>query len=205
MSTEPSSPQPPSKPSRGSLRVRDMLGALVILLVIAVVGGGVRSCSFSPGGPSVDPGAGPTVDAPARLAEFARVSTFPLRVPTLPEGWRANSTDRGPVEGGGAAVRVGYLSPAGHYLRLVQTDATEENLLVTEAGGPLAGTGVVQAAGLSWVVYRGATDQGEPFRVATSAEGVRLLVTGSGDEPEFRTLVEALVAGQLLPAGSEQN
>lgn len=205
VSTDPSSPRPPSKPSRGSLRVRDMLGAVVILLIIAVVTGGVRSCSFSPGGPSVDASAGPTVDAPAQLAEFARVSTYPLRTPVLPAGWRANSTDRGPVEGGGAAVRVGYLSPEGRYLRLVQSDATEENLIATEAGGPLTGTGVVSAAGLQWVVYQGSTERAEPFRVATSAEGVRLLVTGSGDETEFRTLAEAVVAGPLLPAGGEQN
>ncbi|WP_181783934.1 DUF4245 domain-containing protein [Pseudonocardia pini] len=202
MSTDPSSPQPPSKPSRGSLRVRDMLGALVILLVIALVGGGVRSCSFSPGGPTVDPDSAPQVDAPAQLTEFAKSSVFPLRVPALPEGWRANSTDRGPVAEGGTAVRVGYLAPSGRYLRLVQSDGSEEGLLATE-GGPPAGTGVVEAGGLQWVVYQ--AEGSEPFRVTTSPDGVRWLVTGSAADDEFRTLADAAAAGQLLPPGAEQN
>jgi hypothetical protein len=179
-----------------------MLGALVILLVIAVVGGGVRSCSFSPGGPSVDPDSAPRVDAPAQLTEFAKSSVFPLRVPALPEGWRANSTDRGPVAQGGTAVRVGYLAPSGRYLRLVQSDGSEEGLLATE-GGPPAGTGVVEAAGLQWVVYQAAGT--EPFRVTTSPDGTRWLVTGSAGEEDFRILAQAVVAGQVLPPGGEPN
>ncbi|SDF96450.1 Protein of unknown function [Pseudonocardia oroxyli] len=197
VSTEPT---PPSKPSRAQLRVRDMVGAMVFLVVIALIGGGVRSCSFAPAGPTIDPAAGPTVDAPAQLAEFARASAFPLRVPTLPDGWRANSTDRGPVADGGTAVRVGYLAPSGRYLRLVQSDAAEEGLVRTEAGGPLQGTGVVQAGGLQWVVYQ--VDGGEPFRVTTSPDGVRWLVTGSADDADFQTLADAVARGRVLPAAA---
>ncbi|MFC5950083.1 DUF4245 domain-containing protein [Pseudonocardia lutea] len=200
-----SSPGPPAKPPRGSLRVRDMLTALAVLLVIVLVGGGVRSCSFAPGGPTIDPGAAPTVDVPARLAEFARVSEFPLRIPAVPQGWRSNSTDRSPVEGGGTAVRVGYLTPDGRYLRLVQSDGAEEALVATEAGGPLAGTGVTDAGGLRWVTYQ--AEGGEPFRVAPAPDDpqVRWLVTGSGTDAEFAALARATVAGQVLPAGAEQN
>ncbi|MFR9801701.1 DUF4245 domain-containing protein [Pseudonocardia sp. RS010] len=198
-------PPPPAKPPRGSLRVRDMLMALAVLLVVVAVGGGVRSCSFAPAGPTVDPDAAPTVDAPARLAEFARVSEFPLRVPAVPPGWRSNSTDRSPVDGGGTAVRVGYLTPEGKYLRLVQSDGTEEALVATEAGGPLAGTGVTDAAGVRWVTYQ--ADGGEPFRVATAPDNpqVQWLITGSGTEADFAALAQATVNGQVLPAGDEQN
>jgi hypothetical protein len=198
-------PPPPAKPPRGSLRVRDMLMALAVLLVIVAVGGGVRSCSFAPGGPTIDPNAASTVDAPARLAEFARVSEFPLRVPAVPQGWRSNSTDRSPVDGGGTAVRVGYLTPDGKYLRLVQSDGTEEALVATEAGGPLAGTGVTDAAGLRWVTYQ--AEGGEPFRVAAAPDAplVRWLITGSGTDADFAALAQATVAGQILPAGAEQN
>jgi hypothetical protein len=198
-------PPPPAKPPRGSLRARDMLMALAVLLVIVAVGGGVRSCSFAPGGPTVDADAAPTVDAPARLAEFARASEFPLRVPAVPQGWRSNSSDRSPIEGGGTAVRVGYLTPDGKYLRLVQSDGAEEALVSTEAGGPLAGTGVTDAAGLRWVTYQAAG--GEPFHVATAPDDpqVRWLITGSGTDPDFAALAQATVAGQILPAGAEQN
>jgi hypothetical protein len=196
-------PPPPAKPNRLAFRARDMIGAMAVLLVIVAVAGGMKSCSFSPGGPSVDVSSAPTVDAPARLAEFARASTFPLRVPAVPESWKSNSTDRGPVVGGGTAVRVGYLTPQGRYLRLVQSDGTEENLVATENGGPLGGTGVIQAAGLQWVTYQ--APGGEPFRVTTSPEGGRWLVTGSGSDADFTALAQATVNGRLLPAGGEQN
>ncbi|GAA1842183.1 DUF4245 domain-containing protein [Pseudonocardia ailaonensis] len=194
---------PPPRPNRLAFRARDMIGAMVVLLLIVAVAGGMKSCSFSPGGPSVDVSSAPTVDAPARLAEFAQASRFPLRVPAVPEGWKSNSTDRGPVAGGGTAVRVGYLTPQGRYLRLVQSDATEENVVATENGGQLAGTGVIAAAGLQWVTYQ--APGGEPFRVTTSPEGQRWLITGSGSDADFTALAQATVNGRLLPAGGGQN
>ena len=73
-----------------ALTVRDMVGAVAVLVVIVLVfAGATRSCSFAPGGPSVDPGAGPTVDAPAQLRVLAGAMPCPLRVPALPPDWRA--------------------------------------------------------------------------------------------------------------------
>lgn len=196
------------KPARTETRMKDMLGALLILIPVALLIVGVsRSCSFAPLGPTVDPGAGPTADAPARLAEYARASTFPLRVPDV--GWRSNSTDRGPVEGGGTAVRVGYLTQDARYLRLVQSDASEENLLRTEAGDPVpTGRGVIPAAGVTWVDY--GSERGEPFRIATvptpgAREPVRLLITGSGTDDEFRALADATLRATPLPPGRKAN
>ncbi|WP_214364277.1 DUF4245 domain-containing protein [Pseudonocardia sp. H11422] len=181
-----------------------MLIALAVLVpIVLIMAGSVRSCSFAPGGPTVSVDAGPTVDAPARLRELARDVPFGVRIPAVPQGWRANSTDRSPVEGGGSAVRAGWITPEGRYLRLVQSDAAEEALVVTEAGVPLPGRGTVDAAGRSWVVY--GTDGGEPFRIteiaAPGAPTVRLLITGSGTEDEFRTLAEATLDGEQLPVG----
>ncbi|MBW0101580.1 DUF4245 domain-containing protein [Pseudonocardia sp. KRD291] len=201
-------PRPMQKPGRTETRMKDMLGALLILIPIALLLVGVtRSCTFAPTGPQIDPNAGPSVDAPARLAEYARVSTFALRVPAVP--WRANSTDRGPVEGGGTAVRTGFVTGEGRYLRLVQSDATEENLLRTEAGATIpTGEGVTPAAGLSWVTYR--AQSGEPFRIATvpnpgPSAPSRLLITGSGNDDEFRTLAEATLRATPLPPGAGTN
>jgi hypothetical protein len=197
-------PQALRKPGRTETRMKDMLGALLILIPIALLIVGVgRSCSFAPTGPEIDPGAGPTVDAPARLAEYARISTFGLRVPEVP--WRSNSTDRGPVEGGGTAVRVGYLTEQGRYLRLVQSDASEEALLATEGGPGSTAEGVTPAAGRNWVTYRGSN--GEPVRIATlpGSPTVRLLITGSGSDDEFRTLAEAGVRARVLPPGGGTN
>ncbi|ANY06035.1 hypothetical protein AFB00_06630 [Pseudonocardia sp. HH130630-07] len=194
------------KPERGETSVRDLIGAVLILIPVALllftVGG---SCSFAPTGPVEDPQSGPTVDAGARLTEFARGSAFALRVPE--PGFRANSTDRGPVEGGGTAVRIGYVTPGADYLSLVQTDATAEAILATESGsggrgeGPPLRRGTIDAGGLTWEVYE--SDGGEPFRIATlpGAPQVRAMVTGSAPEQDFRTLADALATARVVPAG----
>jgi hypothetical protein len=64
---------------------------------------------------------------------------------------------------------------------------------------------VTDAGGLRWVTYQ--AEGGEPFRVAPAPDDpqVRWLVTGSGTDAEFAALARATVAGQVLPAGAEQN
>ena len=194
------------KPERGETTVRDLLGALLILIPVGLLLFSVgSSCSFAPTGPVEDPQSGPSVDVGARLSEYARGSAFPLRVPDVP--FRPNSTDRGPVEGGGTAVRTGYVTPEADYLSLVQTDASAEGILATESGvsgggdGPPRMQGTVDAGGLTWEVYQ--REGGEPFRIATlpGRPEVRALVTGSASDEQFRTMAGALSTARTLPAG----
>ena len=194
------------KPGRGETSVRDMIGALLILVPVGLLLFSVgNSCSFAPGMPVEDPNSGPTVNVQSRLAEYAVGSAFPLRVPDVP--FRANSTDRGPVEGGGTAVRIGYVTPDADFLSLVQTDGTAEGILATESGaagrgeGPPLMRGTLDAAGLEWEVYQ--RDGGEPFRIATlpGDPDVRLLVTGSGSDEQFRTLADAVVEAPTAGGG----
>src|SRR5918912_2781488 len=128
-------PGPPAKPPRSALSMRDLLGAIALLVVVVLALGGLtRGCSFAPGGPTTDPSAGPTVDAPAQLRALAGSTPFALRVPAVPADWRANAvgTERvGPAAR--LAVRTGYVTPAGRYLRLVQSDAEETELVGAEA------------------------------------------------------------------------
>lgn len=186
--------------------MRDMLFAIGVLVVVVVVFGGLtRGCSFSPGGPTVDPGAGPVVDAPAQLRALAPRVPFALRIPAVPPDWRSNSTGQDlvdPTDGtSGRAVRVGYVTPEGRYLRLLQSNASEEALLAVEAGATVVpAQGVVDVAGVRFVVY-GAPDE-EPIWIGQLPSGVRVLITGSGTEAEFRTLVGAVVAGEELPVGT---
>ena len=93
-------------------------------------------------------------------------------------------------------MRIGYLTSDGRYLRLVQSDAEEAGLLATEAEGvPVAAEPVV-VSGTTWVSYT--DDTREPIRIAT-LDGVRLLITGSGNDDEFRTLAAATADGRVLP------
>jgi Protein of unknown function (DUF4245) len=183
------------------MTVRDMVVAVAVLVgVVLVLAGVTRSCSFAPGGPTIDPTGVPVVDAPAALREL-RVP-FPLRIPAVPAGWRSNSVGQDRVEGG-RVVRVGYLTPDGQYLRLLQSDATEPVVLAVETGAnPAVVRGPVDVGGQRWVVYTRGSD--EPIWTAdvpTPGGGsVRMLITGSGTEDEARTLAGAAVAGELLPA-----
>jgi hypothetical protein len=191
-------PGPPAKPPRSALTVRDMVGAVLVLVAIVLVfAGTTRSCSFAPGGPSVDPAAGPTVDAPAQLRVLAGAMPFPLRVPAPPPDWRATTVDTARVGASGArAVRTGYLTAEGRYLRLVQSDGEEAALLATEAEGTRVASGPVVVGGTTWVSYT--DDTREPIRIA-ALDGVRLLITGSGTDDEFRTLAAAATSGRVLP------
>jgi hypothetical protein len=193
-----SEPGPPSKPPRSALTMRDLLGAVgLLVLVVLVIGGLTRGCSFAPAGPSVDPGAGPTVDAPEHLRALAGSTPFALRVPSVPADWRANAVGTVRVgQAGHRAVRTGYVLPSGRYLRVVQSDADEAELVVEEAKGTPVASGPVDVAGTSWVTYGDGTP--EPIRIA-QLDGVRLLITGSGDDAEFRTLAAATTSGEVLP------
>jgi hypothetical protein len=195
-----SDPGPQRKPPRSALTVRDMLGALVVLAVVVLVVGGLsRSCTFAPTGPTVDASRLPVVDVPAELARLAPDTPFPLRVPAVPGDWRANAVDRTSLPDGSRAVRTGYLTPDGRFLRLQQGDTGEEAMLRAEAGGAAApAQGVVDVDGQRWVAYSG--ERGEPIWITEVPGGpaVRMLVTGSGSEADFRTLAAAAVRGEVL-------
>jgi len=193
-----SDPGPPAKPPRSALTMRDLLGAIAVLVaVVLVLGGLTRGCSFAPLGPTVDPGTGPTVDAPDQLRALASSTPFPLRVPAVPVDWRANAVGTVQVgPGGNRAVRAGYVTPAGRYLRVVQSDAAEADLVAEEARGTPVASGAVEVAGTSWATYGDGT--AEAIHVA-QVSGVRLLITGSGDDAEFRTLAAGTVGGEVLP------
>lgn len=185
---------------RGQQSARDVLLSMVpLVLIVLVVVGVAGMCSFSPGGPSIDPPAVPTVDATERLGRAAPAVPFPVRAPELPPGWRATSAS---VDRVGAepetpqAVRVGWRTPGGNYLRLSQSSAGEAELVAFETGQRAAPTGAVQAAGRTWVRYPG--PRAEQAWVSDLGE-VRLLITGSDTEEQFRTLAAATLNAPVLP------
>ena len=110
------------------------------------------------------PGPAPDYDAPAALQADADALRIPIRVPALPDGWRANSGSRAGIEAGrtdpsgqpGRAVSstVGYLTPTGMYMALIQSNADEEKL-VGSIDPDMVPTGTQDVDGVRWVVYDG--------------------------------------------------
>ncbi|MEJ2887750.1 DUF4245 domain-containing protein [Actinomycetospora aeridis] len=179
------------EPQRGPaalLRAFVVLGVGVLLLA-----GLVRACSFAPGQPEVDRESVPRIDPAAELRRDAPNLTFPLRVPSLPGDWIPQSSDVVLV-GGARAARVGWVTPDDEFARLVQTDADEAAVVVSEAGDPTA-SGTVTAGGRTWVTHTGR--RGEPIWV-TDVDGVRLLVTGSAAPERLGQLAEAALAAPFV-------
>jgi hypothetical protein len=182
------------KPGRASLRMRDMIGAVVVLLLIigallAFYGG----CSFSPGGPTIDPDAAPTADASGELRRAAGSAAFAVREPGVPAGWRANSASTTAVGSGATAsvvVRVGFVTGAGAFLQLSQSGGDAGEVVAKETGQaePPKATGSVDVDGVTWTTYPGRRDEDA---WVTDLDGTVLLVTGSAGEPEFRLLAKA--------------
>lgn len=195
MTSPAGGPPPPSKPSRGSLTVWDMAVALgVLIAIVLVIGGLSRGFGFTPTGPTVDPAGIPVVDAPAELRGLAPLVPFALRIPAVPAGWRSNSVAEDPVAGTDRKeVRVGYLTGESNYLQLLQSDATEEALLAAQSGTrQLAAQGTQDIAGQRWVVY--GSRPVEPVWIANVGQ-VRLVISGTGTDDEYRALAAAALAG----------
>jgi hypothetical protein len=196
---EPPTEPPPS--SRGRATLRDLIGAVAVLLVVvAAVAGFGRGCSFSPGGPTVDPTSAPSVDAAHDLSVAAGVVDFPVRHPAVPPDWRANSSSTAAVgSGDGVVVRVGWLTPNGRFLQLSQSNGDPEDVVVAETDVERAQrTGDVEVNGSRWTTYRGRRD--EPAWVA-QLDRSTVLITGSAGEAEFRTLAAAVRDARPLPTG----
>ncbi|MEE9243934.1 MAG: DUF4245 domain-containing protein, partial [Mycobacterium sp.] len=120
---------------------RDMFWSIgPLLLACVILAGLLGMCSFAPTGPR--PVLVPDYDAPAALKADADALKIPIRLPALPDGWRANSGSRNGMEGGrtdpvteqsvrAVSSTVGYLTPAGMYLSLTQSNADEDKLIAS--------------------------------------------------------------------------
>lgn len=199
---EATSEETPRRPRRTSGGMRDMLLSMIVLAVVVLVLAGItRGCSFSPGGPSTNSSLLPTVDVSAELQSAARQVTFPLHEMRLPSGWRPNSAsvDQLGPNGRDHAVRIGWISPAGHYLQVSQSDASAEDLARSAAGlgdqDAVTPTGTETTDGTKWTVYPSVRDESS---WVTDLGTERLFITGNGTTNEFDTMAGATLNGQRV-------
>jgi hypothetical protein len=179
-----------------------------LVLACIVLAGVLGMCSFAPNGPGEGPV--PPYDAPAALQADADALKIPIRLPKLPDGWRANSGSRASIDGGrtdslgrparAVSSRVGYLSPSGMYISLTQSNADEEKL-VASIDTSLAPTGTQDVDGVKWIVYEG----GEGVRPVwtTRLNGptgpAQIALNGGAGTDEYRKLAEATQTQPPLP------
>lgn len=189
-----------SAPAGGAPRgARAMLFAMLpLVLVVLGIAGLTGRCSFSPMGPSFDPSTAPTVNATEELDTAARRVDFPVLRPELPDAWRANSADVRRVAPDSTAVQVGWLTGRSHYVRLSQSRASETELVSFETEQRPRALGTVDVGGRKWVVYRSIRSE---RAWVSERDDVRLLITGNGDEREFRTLARAVLRASAVQPG----
>ena len=168
---------------------KDMAWSLIPLilacLVIAAVAG---QCSLRVGGPTQ--GQVPRIDLDASLQADAAALDFPIRIPVVPDTWIPNSATRQTVSGaaGNAESTVGFVTEAGGFLSLTQSDASEDVIVESVAGGSRMATGSTTLDDTNWVIYGG--DGVEALWVADLG-ATRAVVTGSGLEDEYAALATA--------------
>ncbi|MGS2806389.1 DUF4245 domain-containing protein [Nocardia sp. MW-W600-9] len=174
---------------------RDLFWSLIPLVLIAIVLAGAASqCTVATNGPTQ--GQVPHFDVDGALKSDAKTLPFAIRNPDLPQDWVSNSGSRDTIvtSGGGPVSTVGFLTPQGAYMRYSQTSASEEALSRHVLGSRYA-TGTQDIDGQKWVVY---TEPTEETAWITDLGGVRILITGAGNEAAFTTLARAITAAQPL-------
>ncbi|QII02315.1 DUF4245 domain-containing protein [Rhodococcoides fascians A21d2] len=176
---------------------RDMVWSLIPLVIACLLIAGVASqCSLSPGGPKQGPI--PNFDVNTALQYDASEIGFPVRNPSVPEGWTPNSGSRATIAGdnGGAVSTVGYITGTGAYLQLTQSSASEEQLVPFVAGSETAyASGAQNVSGRDWVVYG---EEGSRNYWVSDFGDVRILLGGTATTEDFTTLASILEATEPL-------
>ncbi len=176
---------------------RDMVWSLIPLVIACLLIAGVASqCSLSPGGPKQGPI--PNFDVNTALQYDASEIGFPVRNPSVPEGWTPNSGSRATISGdnGGAVSTVGYITGTGAYLQLTQSSATEEQLVPFVAGSETAyASGAQNVSGRDWVVYG---EEGSRNYWVSDFGDVRILLGGTASTEDFTTLASILEVTEPL-------
>ena len=153
----------------------------IVVLLVAVV---VRPDLTRPSVDYREVGAG----AQGSLAE-------PILVPDLPDGWSANRAEifADPADGV-PRWDVGFLTPEGDYIRLVQGIDANPSWLADQVKSARAG-GVENFGGLSWDSYdrRDVADPGNvEFALVTTADTSTIVLSGTASDEEFAVLAKAV-------------
>ncbi|GAA4694457.1 DUF4245 domain-containing protein [Phytohabitans rumicis] len=169
-------------PSTNTRRPRDMVlsmavllvPVLIIVLIYRVVQGGDQPVK---------------VDTAPALDQARSVGAFPVSEPSgLDDGWRPISATFQTADGG-KVLRIGYVTPSGAGVQLVQSDVPAERLLPAELTGSGQPRGATDIAGQSWQRYT--ARPGEQALVLLQPDRT-VIVVGSAEETELRILATAV-------------
>ncbi len=145
----------------------------------------------------VRPDQGPMYEAVPYLeiAEAAQGTVDePLVAPAMPESWHANHAERTTGTDGVVTWRVGFTTPEGDYLAIVQGVDANPSWLADQVRDARAGA-VVTIDGVAWTSYdrRDATDPGNvAYALVTEVGGSTIVLAGTAEDEEFAALATAV-------------
>ena len=170
--------------------------AVVALLLYGMYGG----VSFSPVSPT--DGQTPSADVTGGLQRAAPLVGFSVVIPAgLPADWTASSfsftEQTAATVAQPAAARGGWLTPAGRFITVVQSDGQTADVLTAELGAAGRPTGTETVDGTEWTVTNGR--RSEAAWVRTDGD-VTFLITGTAAPEDFTSLARAVAAGTTVPS-----
>jgi hypothetical protein len=179
--TQSSPPESAQSPARSNRRIRDMAFSLIVLLIPIVI---VVSLFRLRGGEDVV-----VVDTAPAIAQARAANAFPVVAPAgLSKEWRpVSAAFQGPD--GAAVLRLGYLTPSGGAVQIVESDQDAESLLPRELGAEIRPLGTEAVAGRDWQWY-GA--RGNELALVVTDRDRTVIVVGQADRAELRRLAESL-------------
>jgi hypothetical protein len=134
-------------------------------------------------------GGGEVVVVDPAPAVSRAAAAFPVVTPRgLPDAWRPVSATFA-AENGGQALRIGYVTPAGGAVQLIESNEAVDPLLVRELGDNTRPTGPVTAGGASWRSFD--VRQDEHALVRTDS-GRTVILVGKAGPNELATLAGSL-------------
>ncbi|MET8249973.1 DUF4245 family protein [Micromonospora sp. NPDC005197] len=130
-----------------------------------------------------------TVDPAPAIEQARSANIFPVSEPHgLGSGWRTVSARYQTVEGG-ANLRIGYLTPEGRGVQLLQSNVPAEQLLPAELTDQSQPQGPTELAGRTWQRY---TARGNQQALVLLEPTRTVLVVGDARDNELRDLAGAL-------------
>jgi hypothetical protein len=166
-------------PARAGHGTRDMVISLAVLLVPLAI---VFAVSRLLGGGDVV-----VVDPGPAFSQAA--AAFPVVTPHgLADGWRpVRATFQ--AENDGKALRVGYVTPAGGAIQLIESDEAVDGLLIRELGDNTRPTGPVTLGNTSWRSFDVRTDE---HALVRTDSGRTVVVIGKAGPTELQALAASL-------------
>jgi hypothetical protein len=130
------------------------------------------------------------IDYSTALSQARRLSTHPVLAPAgLPSGWTPTSVSLSGGNGTPVVFHLGFVTPAGDYAGLEESDGPQDGYLVTLLGKTPQRLSDVRVGAMAWRSWRGTDDR---VALLSPSAPPTVVVKGTAALPELVALAESL-------------